>query len=90
MSKWVKYIYGIQRVAFLLQAWLISGSYFASVVMYDKARVPAVEMFMRSHSGLQFLQQSAVRTLSFGMHSGTHIIQHAHYTRRVLQGEDNQ
>lgn len=56
--------------------------------MYDKAGVPAVEMFMRSHSGLQFLQQSTICTLSFGMHGGAHIIKHAHYTRRVLQRED--
>lgn len=67
---------------------LISGSYLASVVMYDEAGVPAVEMFMRSHSGLQFLQQSAICALSFGMHGGAHIIQHTHYTRRVLQRED--
>lgn len=70
-------------------AWLILGSYLASIVMYDEAGVPAVEMFMRSHRSLQFLQQSAIRTFSFGMHGGTHIIQHAHYTRRVLQGEDD-
>lgn len=56
--------------------------------MYDEAGVPAVEMFMRSHCGLQFLQKSAICTLSFGMHGCAHIIQHAHYTRRVLQGED--
>lgn len=68
--------------------WLASRSYLAGVVMYDEARVPAVEMFVRSHCGLQFLQQSAIRTLPFGMHGGTHIIQHAHYSRRVLQGED--
>lgn len=66
----------------------MSSSYLASVVMYDEARVPAVEMLMCPHSGLQFLQQSAICTLSFGIHGGTHIIQHAHYTRRVLQGEN--
>lgn len=67
---------------------LIFCSYLASVVMYDEARVPAVEMLMCSDSGLQFLQQSAICTLSFGMHSGTHIVQHAHNARRALQGEN--
>lgn len=57
--------------------------------MYDEARIPAVEMLMCSHSGLQFLQQSAICTLSFGMHSGTHIVQHTHNTRRALQGENS-
>lgn len=56
--------------------------------MYDEARVPAVEMFMCSHSSLQFLQEGVICALSFGMHGGAHIIQHTHYTRWVLQGED--
>lgn len=56
--------------------------------MYDEARVPAVEMFMCSHGSLQFLQECAICTLSFRMHGGAHIIQHTHYTRWVLQGED--
>lgn len=64
----------------------MSHCYLASVVMYDEARVPAVEMLVCSHSSLQFLQQGAICTLPFGMHGGTHIIQHTHYTRRVLQG----
>lgn len=54
--------------------------------MYNKARVPAVEMLVGSHSSLQFLQQSTICALAFGMHGGAHIIQHAHHTWRVLKG----
>lgn len=62
--------------------------YLSGIVMYNKAGVPAVEMFMRPHSCLQFLQQSGICTLSFGVHGGTHIIQHAHDSRRGLQRVD--
>lgn len=55
--------------------------------MYDEAGVPVVEMLVCSHGGLQLLQQSAVRALSFGMHRGAHVVQHAHYTRGALHGE---
>lgn len=53
--------------------------------MNNKAGVPAVEMLMCPHSGLHFLQQSAICTLSFGVHGGAHVVQHAHYTCGVLQ-----
>lgn len=56
--------------------------------MNNEARVPAVEMLMCPHSGLQFLEQSAICTLSFGVHGGAHVVQHAHYTCRVLQREN--
>lgn len=63
------------------------GSNLPGIVMDDESGVPAVEMFMCPHSSLQLLQQSAICTLSLGMHGCTHIIQHTHDTRRVLQGE---
>lgn len=55
--------------------------------MYDEARIPAVEMLVHPHGGLQLLQQSAVCTLAFGVHGGTNIVQHAHDTGGVLQGD---
>lgn len=55
--------------------------------MYDEARIPAVEMLVHPHGGLHLLQQSAVCTLAFGVHGGTNIVQHAHDTRGVLQGD---
>jgi len=53
--------------------------------MDDEAGVPAVEVLVRSHRGLQLLQQSAVGTFSFGVHGGAHVVQHAHDAGRVLQ-----
>lgn len=61
--------------------------YLASVVMYDEARIPAVEMLVHPHGGLQLLQQSAVCALALGVHGGTNIVQHAHDTGGVLQGD---
>lgn len=58
--------------------------------MYDKARIPAVEMLVHAHGGLQLLQQCAVCTLAFGMHGGANIVQHAHDASGVLQGEKNE
>lgn len=55
--------------------------------MYDEARIPAVEMLVHPHGGLQLLQQSAVGTLAFGVHGGTNIVQHAHDAGGVLHGD---
>lgn len=60
--------------------------YLASIVVYDEARVPVVEMLVCSHGSLQFLQQSAIRALSFGVHCGAHVVQHTHDARWVLRG----
>lgn len=64
----------------------LASFYLASIVVYDEARVPVVEMLVCSHGCLQFLQQSAIRALSFGVHRGTHVVQHAHYARWALRG----
>lgn len=58
--------------------------------MYDKARIPAVEMLVHAHGGLQLLQQCAVRTLALGMHGGANVVQHAHDASGVLQGGEKQ
>lgn len=59
--------------------------YLACIVVHYKALIPAVEVFMTADLHLQFLNQSLVCTLTFGMHGSTHIIQNAHDPHRILR-----
>lgn len=62
----------------------------ASIVMDDEALVPAVEVLMCVDLDSELLQHGLVSSLSYCMHGGTHVIQDAHHTWRILgrQGGD--
>lgn len=58
--------------------------YLSSIMMDDKALVPAVEMFMSPNLHLEFLEQCLVSPFSHGVHCGTHVIQNAHNPWGIL------
>lgn len=60
------------------------GPYLPSIVVNDEALVPAVEVLVAPDLHLELLQQCLVSTLAHSMHGGTHVIQDAHDSRRVL------
>lgn len=66
------------------------GLYLPGVVVNDEALVPAVEVLMAPDLHLELLQQCLVSTFTHSMHGGTHVIQDAHDSRRVLVGTRRQ
>lgn len=61
------------------------GFYLPGIVVNDEALVPAVEVLVAPDLHLELLEQSLVGTLTHSMHGGTHVIQDAHDSRRVLE-----
>lgn len=56
----------------------------ASIVVDDKALIPAVEVIVRVDLDSELLQHGLVGSLAHRVHGGAHIIQDAHDTRRIL------
>lgn len=61
------------------------GFYLSGIVVNDEALVPAVEVLVAPDLHLELLEQCLVGTFTHSMHGGTHVIQNAHDSRRVLE-----
>lgn len=59
----------------------------ASIVVDDEALIPAVEVIVRVDLDSELLQHGLVSSLAHCVHGGTHVVQDAHDTRRILGRE---